>query len=255
VKHSGRQHESAAAPSARAAVPSDAQARWDAFADAARQLATATAVDADDGFRAAWGAVKQAARGLDHQQIVNAIHVPKDAGEHTEALTAMLRRIPDGWGRWISCDRGWYALIVELDEQLRALLPNYAINQVKEKYGGLRYYWEAGEDIRDPDDPEPPTPRQDSSEEIWDRWRREFEAWHDRLDQYLQTPDGERRTADLERRIALAAQLVDAAEKRAAVTCELCGTRGHIHRTPSRGPWYKTLCHTCAERAGYIPGE
>jgi hypothetical protein len=122
----------------------DPQARWDELADTARQMATA-AVGDDDGFRAAWDAMTQASRGLDRNQALNSIHVPTDAGEHAEALAAMLRRIPDGWGRWISCDRGWYSLIVELDEQLRALLPNYVIHQVKEKYGGLRYYWEAGE--------------------------------------------------------------------------------------------------------------
>ena len=61
----------------------------------------------------------------------------------------MLARIPDGWGRWISCGCGWYSLLVKLDEQLRALLPNYELHQVKEKFGGLRYYWEPGETIHD----------------------------------------------------------------------------------------------------------
>jgi len=134
------------------ALPSDLQARWDALAGAARQIATAAAGDDDDVFRAACGAMEQASRGLDHQQILNSIHVPTDAGEHAEALAAILRRITDGWGRWIACDSGWYSLIVELDEQLRALLPNYVIHQIKEKFGGLRYYWEAGEDVHDPHD-------------------------------------------------------------------------------------------------------
>ena len=95
---------------------------------------------------------------VDDQQSLNALHVPEDAGEHADALRGMLVRIPDGWGRWIRCDRGWYPLLVELDEQLRALLPNYELDQVKEKYGGLRYYWESGEEIQDPNDPEPPIP-------------------------------------------------------------------------------------------------
>lgn len=183
---------------------------------------------------------------------MNSIHVPADAGEHAEALAAMLRRIPDGWGRWIGCGSGWYALIVELDEQLCALLPNYAIHQVKEKFGGLRYYWEAGEDVHDPRDAEPPTPGRDASEQAWAQWRREHEAWCDRRDQYLQTPEGKRRTADLERRIALVEKLVDAAEKRANVTCELCGATGSLHRTPSRYPWYKTLCGDCAGKVSYV---
>ncbi len=199
-----------------AALPRDVQARWDTLADTVRQVASAT--DDAEGFQAAWNAMRQVGSGIDHQQILNAMHVPKDAGEYTEALRGMLVRIPDGWGRWISCDRGWYPLLVELDEQLRALLPNYVIHQVKEKYGGLRYYWESGEEIHDPYD-----------------------------------PGGEAAIADLERRMKLAEQLVDAAEGRAGVTCELCGEAGRLHRTPARAPWYKTLCPACAEREGYHP--
>ncbi len=236
-------------------LPSDVQARWDALADATRQIATAAVGDDDNGFRAAWSAMKQASRGLDYQQILNSMHIPTDAGEHAEALAAMLRRIPDGCGRSISCDSGWYSLIVELDEQLRALLPNYVIHQIKEKCGGLRYYWESGEDIHDPNDAEPPTPGRDGSEEAWTQWRREHEAWWDRLDRYLQTSEGKRRTADLERRIALAEKLVDTAEKRANVTCELCGATGSLHRTPPHYPWYKTLCGTCAGKASYVPAR
>jgi hypothetical protein len=74
-------------------------------------------------------------------------------------MRGMLVRIPDDWGRWISCSRGWYPLLVELDEQLRELLPNYELHQVKEKYGGLRYYWESGEEIHDPRRPAAPHTR------------------------------------------------------------------------------------------------
>ncbi len=68
---------------------------------------------------------------VDYQQLLNAVHVPEDAGEHAEALQRILLRIPDGWGRWISCDRGWYPLLVELDAQLRTPLPNYVFHQVR----------------------------------------------------------------------------------------------------------------------------
>ena len=36
--------------------------------------------------------------------------------------------------------QGWQPLIEVLDEQLTALDPDYRIVQVKEKFGGLRYY-------------------------------------------------------------------------------------------------------------------
>lgn len=134
---------------------------------------------------------------------VSDISAPEDAGEHAEALRRILARIPDGWGRWISCGRGWYSLIVELDERLRALFPNYAVHQVKEKFGGLRYYWDA-EDLRDPE------------------------------------------------RMELAESFVCTAESRAAVTCELCGAPGRLHRTSAPFHRYQTLCPTCAKQRGYV---
>ena len=73
----------------------------------------------------------------------DSFHVPKDAGEYTDGLIAIMMRIPDGWGRWISCDRGWYSIIIDVDQKLAKLDPNYTIHQVKEKFGGLRYYFAA----------------------------------------------------------------------------------------------------------------
>jgi len=35
---------------------------------------------------------------------------------------------------------GWIPLILELDKQLEQIDSNYVINQIKEKFGGLRYY-------------------------------------------------------------------------------------------------------------------
>ncbi|MGH2879027.1 MAG: hypothetical protein ACRDK4_05395 [Solirubrobacteraceae bacterium] len=234
-----------------AALPSDLQARWDAYADTVTQMAAA--VDDEEGFRAAAEAMRQASIGIDHQKILNALHVPADAGEHADALQAMLLRIPDGWGRWISCDRGWYPLLVELDEQLRALLPDYVIHQVKEKFGGLRYYWESGEEIHDPDDTEPATPGRNGDETEWERWRNAHDAWWERTSAYQETNEGRERIADLQQRVELAERLVDTAEARAGITCELCGATGLLHRTPASTPWYKTLCSTCATRADYVP--
>jgi hypothetical protein len=204
-----------------ATLPRDVQARWDTLADTVRHLASAT--DDAEGFQGAWNAMRLVGRNIDDQQSLDALHVPEDAGEHADALRGILVRIPDGWGRWISCDRGWYPLLVELDEQLRALLPNYLIHQVKEKFGGLRYYWEPGEEAHDPSNPG-------------------GEA----------AVDGEATIAERERRIELAQQLVASAEKRAGITCELCGAAGRLHRTPARR--YKTLCPACAEREGYVLG-
>jgi hypothetical protein len=34
----------------------------------------------------------------------------------------------------------WYPVIKQLDEDIAALVPDYSLDQLKEKFGGLRYY-------------------------------------------------------------------------------------------------------------------
>lgn len=48
---------------------------------------------------------------------------------------------PEYW-KSIDVDEGWYQLIVDCDKELTAIDPNYQIFQVKEKFGGLRYYFQ-----------------------------------------------------------------------------------------------------------------
>ena len=79
----------------------------------------------------------------EYKESRDSFHVPPDAGEYTDGLVAIMIRIPDGWGRWISCEKGWYPIIVDVDRRLAELDPNYVVHQVKEKFGGLRYYFEA----------------------------------------------------------------------------------------------------------------
>lgn len=78
---------------------------------------------------------------IDPQAVLNAIHVPEDAGEWAEGIRQIFRRIPDGWGRWLSCGAGWYPIVVQLDQQLAELDPAYEVHQVKEKWGRLEYYF------------------------------------------------------------------------------------------------------------------
>ena len=68
-------------------------------------------------------------------------HVPEDAGEYEEDLKEILDRIPIGWGKWISCDKGWHKLLAETNRKMKLMWPNYEIHQVKEKFGTLRFYW------------------------------------------------------------------------------------------------------------------
>ena len=51
----------------------------------------------------------------------------------------MQARIDKGCcGAW--CGQGWMPLVIELDQKLAAINPDYVIEQIKEKFGGLRYY-------------------------------------------------------------------------------------------------------------------
>ncbi|GBD85422.1 hypothetical protein BMS3Abin02_01829 [bacterium BMS3Abin02] len=89
---------------------------------------------------AAMEAVRQVP--IDTSRMLNALHIPGDAGEHEAALRALLERISDGWGRWIQCGPGWYPILARLEEQLRQIDPEYRVHQIKEKFGTLRFYWE-----------------------------------------------------------------------------------------------------------------
>jgi hypothetical protein len=93
---------------------------------------------------------------IDREALINAPHFPPDAGPYAQALERILRRIPDGWGRWISHDAGWYPIVATFDERLAAIDPDYVVHQVKEKFGTLRYHC---------------VPSGESSRAPWDRFK------------------------------------------------------------------------------------
>ena len=86
---------------------------------------------------------------LDRDRYRNSLHIPTDAGEHAEALKAILLRIPDGWGRWIRHSKGWYPLVVRLDAAMDEIDPDYDVCQVKEKFGVLKYYYDPHTDNKE----------------------------------------------------------------------------------------------------------
>jgi hypothetical protein len=49
-------------------------------------------------------------------------------------------RLKRGAGCWSDIPDGWVDLVVELDKKLNEIQPDYSLDQVKEKWGGLRYY-------------------------------------------------------------------------------------------------------------------
>ena len=121
------------------------KASLDASNAAVGEFAGAMLTGDREGARAAMAAVQQVNTRLDRSTLLNKIHMPRDAEGFEDDLRAIMVRIPDGWGRWISCSRGWYPIIIQLDHDLAAIDPDYELHQVKEKLGGLRYYFGVSE--------------------------------------------------------------------------------------------------------------
>ena len=42
----------------------------------------------------------------------------------------------------VDVDEGWYQIVVDCDNLLTEIDPNYQIAQIKQKFGGLRYYFQ-----------------------------------------------------------------------------------------------------------------
>lgn len=72
-----------------------------------------------------------------------------DAG-YDALVERLISRLPDDpmYPRYmVSLPRGWADLVDELDRTLAEAKPNYELGQVKEKFGGLRFYTnEVGDD-------------------------------------------------------------------------------------------------------------
>jgi len=62
-----------------------------------------------------------------------------------ERLAPIFARLGDRPPGMISVGPGWFDLVLELDQRIAALDPDYTVAQVKEKFGGLCYYIERSE--------------------------------------------------------------------------------------------------------------
>lgn len=202
----------------------------------------------------------------DLDAMLNTVYVPEDAGEHADALRRILERIPERWGRWISCASGWYPLVIELDQKLAAMFPDYELHQVKEKFGTLRYY--IGLPELQPQcciDLEATRPSEGAIDPRWLRGQErtlheqyELDKWfYEIYIPHFDTEEHEQQNAALEpereRRSKISKmmhEIIDNYEAKSAVTCELCGSPAEMR---VRHYWYRTLCTPCAELDGYLP--
>lgn len=194
------------------------------------------------------------------------ISVPDDAGVHADDLRLVIQRIPREWGRWFSCDKGWYPLIIKLDRELAEIAPDYELHQVKEKYGTLRYYTTLPQIVPDccrqleRNDPRPH--RDDmlaytSPEYRTEAQQHDFDAWQERHDEHVNSPDCRAAWDALEEPIqrrlyTLRAMniVIQRYEALSSSTCELCGTTIGV-RLREKSHWYKTVCEPCGQPLGY----
>lgn len=63
-----------------------------------------------------------------------------DFGPDGPISALQARSVNPNFRGMIAPPRGWVDLVVKLDADLAELFPNYTVFQVKEKFGGLRYY-------------------------------------------------------------------------------------------------------------------
>jgi hypothetical protein len=199
-------------------------------------------------------------------EILNTIHLPEDAGEHSDDLRRILARIPENWGRWISCASGWYPLVIELDQRLSEIYPDYELHQVKEKFGTLRYY--IGFPQLNPQcciDLEETRPCDGAINPDWLRGKErtlkeqfDLDVWfYTNFMPHLDSEEHHKQMNDLEpereRRRELSEkmhEIIDHYERLSAKTCEICGAEAE---TRARNYWYRTLCEPCGEKNGYLP--
>jgi hypothetical protein len=240
--------------------------RWETVKSQGAAISKAARDGSLDGETLAGGMAALTQVPLDMSKVLNAVHVPDNAGVHAAGLERMLRRIPDGWGRWVRCDAGWYGLLVELDERIAALLPEYEIHQMKEKFGTLRFYWGVPEVVpeccsgRSMSDPRPlpepvsarlaPKGRTPAAQAVMDAWW-ERELAHQGSEEHVACVEKLRggRDADwFNTAVAQVEELVRTAQHRSATICERCSATGSLR---NRGFWVKTLCVACAQELDF----
>lgn len=56
-------------------------------------------------------------------------------------MSDVLSKIDKSFGSTIDCDKGWFPIIKDIDQELTKVDPGYVIYQIKEKFGSLRYYF------------------------------------------------------------------------------------------------------------------
>lgn len=60
-----------------------------------------------------------------------------------DIVEIMKERFAEGWWPVLDVGEGWRELLENLHQELIEVAPDYQLHQVKEKFGGLRFYFDA----------------------------------------------------------------------------------------------------------------
>ena len=118
--------------------------------------------------------------------------------------------------------KGWLGIIQDLDKQIAKIAPHYEIDQIKEKFGALRYYYDI------------PLTRYEKH-----RWFYRWFYWN----------IGRLITNKRRRQRAKINPLVAKAERDSVGTCEYCGAKDNVSTCKIDGYWLKTVCRECYDRS------
>jgi len=113
---------------------------------------------------------------------------------------------------------GWQPLLLDLDAKLQKHWPDYTIDQVKEKFGTLRFYAEPG--IEPPD-----FPNDEAGTAAHNQW------YAENVDVFY--------------------ALIDECEAKTAEVCQMCGKPGKLG---NRNYWWATRCPGCAPE-GWVAAD
>jgi len=133
----------------------------------------------------------------------------------------------------IECNEGWFGVIAGLCSVLSQEYPGVQVHQIKEKFGGLRFYY--------------------GYSQLSYSW---FEALLSRISRWMFIHNHGifwNKVLKFQRWCLPQAAdkievLVNVAEAQASRTCEMCGAPG---AKASNGGWLKTLCHDHFEEYSY----
>lgn len=62
--------------------------------------------------------------------------------EFNQKITLLKSKIKPPYLPYVDVDEGWYQLVLDCDKELSEIDPKYDLQQIKEKFGGLRYYFQ-----------------------------------------------------------------------------------------------------------------